>query len=46
MKNVFDVILLTALPASGKSEIRNFMAHMEPSVLQAELPHRPEPAAG
>jgi len=34
MKNVFDVILLTALPASGKSEIRNFMAHMEPADLQ------------
>jgi hypothetical protein len=37
MKNVFDVILLTALPASGKSEIRNFMAHMEPKDLQSNF---------
>lgn len=28
--NVFKVVLLQALLASGKSEVRNFMAHVEP----------------
>ena len=36
-KKVFDVVLLIALPASGKSEVRNFMAHMEPSRLEREF---------
>ncbi len=35
--DVFKVILLTALPASGKSEVRNFMANMEPEVLEKEF---------
>ena len=38
MKNgVFDVVLLVALPASGKSEVRNFMANIEPERLQREF---------
>lgn len=34
---VFKVVLLMALPASGKSEVRNFMMHMDPKVLQEEF---------
>lgn len=38
MKNkVFKVVLLQALPASGKSEVRNFMANIEPQRLQDEF---------
>ena len=38
MKNkVFKVVLLQALPASGKSEVRNFMANVEPQRLQNEF---------
>ncbi len=35
--NVFKVVLLQALPASGKSEVRNFMAHVEPERLRDEF---------
>lgn len=35
--NVFKVVLLQALPASGKSEVRNFMANIEPKRLQDEF---------
>lgn len=35
--NVFKVVLLQALPASGKSEVRNFMTHVEPERLQNEF---------
>ena len=39
MKNdgVFEVILLLALPASGKSEVRNFLSNIEPEVLKREF---------
>ena len=39
MKNndVFQVVLLQALPASGKSEVRNFMANIEPERLKSEF---------
>ena len=39
MKNdgVFEVILLLALPASGKSEVRNFLNNIEPEILKKEL---------
>lgn len=36
-KNVFDVVLLLALPASGKSEVRNFMINMDPEVLSRDF---------
>lgn len=35
--NVFKVVLLQALPASGKSEVRNFMANIEPERLKQEF---------
>lgn len=35
--NAFKVVLLQALPASGKSEVRNFMANVEPQRLQDEF---------
>ena len=38
MKNeIFDIVLLIALPASGKSEVRNFMANVEPERLKEEF---------
>ncbi|MBR2808923.1 MAG: hypothetical protein IKE33_01680 [Erysipelotrichaceae bacterium] len=38
MKNdVFNVVLLLALPASGKSEVRNFLAQMDPEVLKRDF---------
>ena len=36
MTKVFNTILLVALPASGKSEVRNFMANIEPKRLEEE----------
>lgn len=37
MSNTFDIVLLTALPASGKSEIRRFLANVEPEKLVADF---------
>lgn len=37
MSNVFKVVLLHALPASGKSEVRNFMSHIDPEVLKEQF---------
>ena len=36
-KNSFDIVLLVALPASGKSEVRNFMANLAPERLLREF---------
>ena len=35
--NVFRTVLLVALPASGKSEVRNLLAHMPPEKLKEEF---------
>ena len=37
MSKVFKTILLLALPASGKSEVRNFMANMGPDRLKEDF---------
>ena len=37
MSNVFPTVLLVALPASGKSEVRNFMAQIEGRRLEEEF---------
>ena len=34
---IFDIVLLIALPASGKSEVRNFMANVEPEELKRKF---------
>ena len=36
-KNVFDVVLLFALPASGKSEVRHLLSNVEPDRLVKEF---------
>ena len=36
-KNIFDVVLLFALPASGKSEVRRYMANISPKKLSEEF---------
>ena len=36
-KKVFKIVLLQALPASGKSEVRNFMANVESERLKEEF---------
>ena len=37
MKDVFKTVLLMALPASGKSEVRHFMANMDPEILKKDF---------
>jgi len=37
MSDTFDIVLLLALPASGKSEVRRFLANVEPERLQKEF---------
>lgn len=37
MSDTFDIVLLLALPASGKSEVRRFLANIEPERLQKEF---------
>lgn len=35
--NLFKTVLLVALPASGKSEVRHFMANIDPKRLEEEF---------
>lgn len=37
MSSIFKTVLLLALPASGKSEVRNFMANMDPEILKNDF---------
>lgn len=37
MSNIFKTVLLVALPASGKSEVRNFMANIDPEILRDDF---------
>ncbi|MCM2267446.1 MAG: hypothetical protein NDI60_06675 [Elusimicrobiales bacterium] len=37
MNETFDIVLLLALPASGKSEVRRFLANVEPERLKKEF---------
>jgi len=37
MNETFDIVLLMALPASGKSEVRRFLANVEPERLRKEF---------
>lgn len=37
MSETFDIVLLMALPASGKSEVRRFLANVEPERLEKEF---------
>lgn len=37
MSETFDIVLLLALPASGKSEVRRFLANVEPERLKKEF---------
>jgi hypothetical protein len=37
MKNLFDIVLLTALPASGKSEVRRFLKNIKEEELKNDF---------
>lgn len=37
MEKIFDIILLLALPASGKSELRRYLANLSPDVLRKDF---------
>jgi hypothetical protein len=37
MKNIFDIVLLLALPASGKSEVRRYLANVPGEVLKKDF---------
>jgi hypothetical protein len=37
MNRTIDTLLLLALPASGKSELRRYLAHLEPEVAERDL---------
>jgi len=37
MTQTIDTLLLLALPASGKSELRRYLAHLDPSVAERDL---------
>ncbi|HAT73209.1 MAG TPA: hypothetical protein DCS63_10380 [Elusimicrobia bacterium] len=37
MSDTFDIVLLLALPASGKSEVRRFLANVEPERLKTDF---------
>jgi len=37
MSETFDIVLLLALPASGKSEVRRFLANIEPERLKNDF---------
>ena len=37
MTQTIDTLLLVALPASGKSELRRYLAHLDPSVARRDL---------
>jgi hypothetical protein len=37
MNRTIDTVLLLALPASGKSELRRYLAHLEPEVAERDL---------
>ncbi|MCL1693391.1 MAG: hypothetical protein M3096_06895 [Actinomycetia bacterium] len=37
MNRTIDTLLLLALPASGKSELRRYLAHLEPEIAETDL---------
>ena len=37
MARSIDTLLLLALPASGKSELRRYLAHLDPQVAEEDL---------